>query len=484
MPRLNAFIHCVVKSRLLGPDQIDAVRSSLPDLPGDDAVPFARALVDRGLLTKYQANKLLNGRTWGFFLGDYRIMKRLGEGGMGKVYLARRERDNLRVAIKVLPPKKALEDEQALKRFYREMELSRRVRHPNLTRTLEVGSVGDAHYMVMEYVPGDSLYNLVKGIHGGSGPLRFDEAARYFIRALAGLHAAHQAGLVHRDVKPSNLMVTPEGDAKLLDLGLAKSMHEESALTHPNAVVGTLDYASPEQLADASKADGRSDLYSIGCTIYFALSGRPPFEGGDIVSKIFRHRMEDPDPLEKICPDVPAAFAAIIWKAMAKQPEDRQQTASELQADLARWADPERPRPAGRPPSGSAPRFRPPPPELDDEDIRLDDNPSQFSALGALRDLGGAEISAPLSRPPILPRAAVIIQDDDSGEVPLSDSEIGLDAEFHPEPEFDSEPHSRYPPLPSSHGSPDDGDRLVRIAFSVLAVLVVLAMLALMISNN
>ena len=162
MPRLDTFISCLIKSRLVNPEEIDLLRQGIPDLSPDDAIPFARTLVDRGLLTKYQANKLLNGRTWGFFLGDYRIMKRLGEGGMGKVYLARRERDHLRVAIKVLPPKKALEDEQALRRFYREMELSRRVRHPNLTRTLEVGSVGDAHYMVMEYVPGDSLYNLVK----------------------------------------------------------------------------------------------------------------------------------------------------------------------------------------------------------------------------------------------------------------------------------------------------------------------------------
>lgn len=480
MPRLNAFIDCLVNSRLLGPEQIDAARAALPDLPGDDAVPFARALVDRGLLTKYQANKLLNGRTWGFFLGDYRIMKRLGEGGMGKVYLARRERDNLRVAIKVLPPKKALEDEQALKRFYREMELSRKVRHPNLTRTLEVGSVGDAHYMVMEYVPGDSLYNLVKGIHGGSGPLRFDEAARYFIRALTGLHAAHQAGLVHRDIKPSNLMVTPEGDAKILDLGLAKSMHEESALTHPNSVVGTLDYASPEQLADASKADARSDLYSTGCTLYFALSGRPPFEGGDIVSKIFRHRMEDPDPLEKICPDVPAAFAAIVWKAMAKQPEDRQQSALELRADLARWAEAGRIVAEGRASSGSGRGFRPPPPELDDDEIRLDDNPSQFSGLGGLRDLGAAEISAPLSKPPILPRTAVIIEDDGSD----SDSEI--DPAFEPEPESgthpDPEPYSTYSISPL-HSRPDDGDRLVRLAFSALAVLVVLILLALMISD-
>lgn len=462
MLRLDTFVQCLIKSRLLSSEEIDRLRTSLPPGTETDAVGFARMLVDRGLLTRYQANKLLNGRTWGFFLGDYRIMKRLGEGGMGKVYLARRERDHLRVAIKVLPPKKALEDEQALRRFYREMELSRRVHHPNLTRTLEVGSVGDAHYMVMEYVPGDSLYNLVKGIHGGSGPLRFDEAARYFVRVLSGLHAAHEAGLVHRDIKPSNLMVTPEGDAKILDLGLAKSMGEEGALTHPNAVVGTLDYASPEQLADASQADRRSDLYSTGCTIYFSLAGRPPFEGGDIVSKIFRHRMEDPDPLEKLCPDVPPAFAAVIAKAMAKQPEDRHQSALELQADLARWTDPRALRQAT---SGTKRTFRPPPPELDDDDFRLDGDPSQFSALGALRDLGEAEISAPLSKPPVVPRTAVILRDED-----VTDDDPD---------ESGSYPNIPAIPLPTR----SDDDRVVRIAFTILAVVVVLILLAVMISN-
>ncbi|WP_169980394.1 serine/threonine-protein kinase [Tautonia rosea] len=462
MLRLDTFVHCLIKSRLLPSEEIERLRRGLAPGTEDDAVAFARMLVDRGLLTRYQANKLLNGRTWGFFLGDYRIMKRLGEGGMGKVYLARRERDHLRVAIKVLPPKKALEDEQALRRFYREMELSRRVRHPNLTRTLEVGSVGDAHYMVMEYVPGDSLYNLVRGIHGGSGPLRFDEAARYFVRVLSGLHAAHEAGLVHRDIKPSNLMVTPEGDAKILDLGLAKSMGEEGALTHPNAVVGTLDYASPEQLADASGADSRSDLYSTGCTIYFALAGRPPFEGGDIVSKIFRHRMEDPDPLEKLCPDIPPAFAALVAKAMAKQPEDRHQSALELRADLSRWTDP---RSLQQLTSGSKRTFRPPPPELDDNDFRLDGDPSQFSALGAIRDLGEAEISAPLSKPPVVPRTAVILRDDE-----LTDE--------------DSDDSGSYPNIPAIPlPTQSDDDRVVRITFTILAIVVVLILLAVMISN-
>ena len=161
--------------------------------------------------------------------------------------------------------------------------------------------------MVMEYVEGESLYQLVKGRRGG--PLRVPDAARYFLQVLDGLGAAHAGGLIHRDIKPSNLMVTPDGGAVILDLGLARASGEASALTLANVVIGTLDYASPEQLGDASKADPRSDLYSLGCTLYFALAGRPPFEGGDMVNKIFKHRMEDPEPLERVARGVPAAFA-------------------------------------------------------------------------------------------------------------------------------------------------------------------------------
>ena len=270
------------------------------------------------------------------------------------------------------------------------MELSRRVRHPNLTRTIEVGAVDDAPLHGHGVRPGrQPLQRRPRRGPRRPGRFAFDQCARYFVKALAGLHAAHEAGLVHRDVKPSNLMVTADGDAKILDLGLARASGEEATLTHPNAVVGTLDYASPEQLADASSADRRSDLYSVGCSIYFALAGRPPFDGGDIVSKIFRHRMEDPEPLEKVRPEVPAAFAAIVRKAMAKLPEDRYQS---------RPGAGRRPRPLDRddgPTTGPRPPrpLRPPPPQLDDEDLRHRRGPELMSDLESLRSLGQAEVT-------------------------------------------------------------------------------------------
>ena len=410
MPQLEKFVSNLSRSGLVDPVAIDRARASIgPGPDSEAAVRLARVLIKQGSLTAYQAKKVLAGATRGFFLGNYRILRALGQGGMGKVYLAANQKTGLRVAIKVLPPSKAADDAQALKRFLREMELSRRVRHPNLARTIEVGQAGDVHFMVLEYVPGESLYQLVKDPRGG--PLRVHDAARFFLRVIEGLEAAHGAGLVHRDIKPSNLMVTPDGDAKILDLGLARSTHEENPLTHPNAVIGTLDYASPEQLGNASKADRRSDLYSLGCTIYFALAGRPPFEGGDVVNKIFKHRMDDPDPLEKVARGVPPAFAAIVRKLMAKEPADRYQNCAEIRADLMRWADPSYVRSLLGAEADSARAFRPPPPELDDEDLRLLADEENSNVGSSIRDLGPPEVApAPLRKVPKPPRRAVVME--------------------------------------------------------------------------
>jgi len=405
MARLDEFVANVTRSGLVDAPALERARAQIPGATeGDAAVRLARLLIEQGALTTYQARKILGGATRGFFLGDYRILRPLGEGGMGKVYLAANRRDGLRVAIKVLPPSKAADGGQALLRFRREMDLSRRANHPNLARTLDVGQAGNVHFMVLEYVPGESLYQLVK--HPRGGPLRVPDAARFFLRVLDGLEAAHDAGLVHRDIKPSNLMVTPDGDARVLDLGLARAMDEESVLSRPNIVIGTLDYASPEQLGNASQADRRSDLYSLGCTIYFALAGSPPFEGGDVVNKIFKQRMDDPEPLERVARGVPSAFAAVVRKLMAKDPADRYQTCSELRADLARWADPAVVHSILGAEADAARAFRPPPPELDDDDLRsisADDGPS-------LRDLGAAEAPpAPMHKRPRPPRPAVVL---------------------------------------------------------------------------
>ena len=418
MSRLEAFLSNVVRSRLVTAEALDLARaSSLRVADADAPVVLARLLIQSGAVTSYQARKLLAGATRGFFLGGYRILRRLGEGGMGKVYLARPEAGGEPVAIKVLPPSRAAAEEQALLRFRREMDLSRRVKHPNLAETLDVGNEGDVYFMVLEYVRGLSLYQVVKSPSGG--PFRVPDASRYFLKVLAGLAAAHEVGLIHRDVKPSNLMVTPDGDAKILDLGLARMLGEEGVLTRPNVVIGTLDYASPEQLGDAARADQRSDLYSVGCTLYFTLAGHPPFEGGDVVNKIFKQRMDDPEPLERAARGVPSAFAAIVRKLMNKSPADRYQSCAELSADLARWTDPLVVRSIIGAAAESARAFRPPPPELDDVDLQflgvdsrsIDGLPP--TSTRSLRDLGAAEPpTAPMHKAPPPARPAVLVPAD------------------------------------------------------------------------
>ena len=406
---LDHFVDHVATSGLVPAAELAKWRACVDADPGADAsIRLARLLVQQGLLTTYQARKLLAGATRGFFLGGYRILRPLGEGGMGKVYLAVHEEDLSRVAIKVLPPKKIHEDANSLLRFRREMELSQRCKHPNVAQTLSVGNDGDVYFMVMEYIPGMSLFDMVKSER--YGPLRVTDAARLFLKVVDGLDAAHRAGLVHRDIKPSNIMITPDGNAKILDLGLARALGEEKGITRANTVLGTLDYASPEQLSDASRADVRSDLYSIGCTLYFALAGSPPFEGGDVINKIFKQRMDDPEPLEKTARGVPSAFAAIVRKLMAKKPEERYQSCAELRNDLSRWTDPVRLKTILGAEAEAARSFRPPPPALAEEDLRLlsvedDSGPGVIS----LRDLGEAEPSlAPRHRTPLPPLSATV----------------------------------------------------------------------------
>ncbi|WP_337175560.1 serine/threonine-protein kinase [Paludisphaera sp.] len=398
---LDEFLECVGRSGLVPPAELASLRASAGR---DDATALARRMVQRKLLTQYQAGKLLAGATRGFFLGGYRVLRQLGEGGMGKVYLAAHEEDGRQVAIKVLPPRRAQEQANSLARFKREMELSSRCNHPNVARTLTFGRDGDVHFMVLEYIPGLSLFELVKD--ESYGPLRVATAAKLFLRIVDGLEAAHAAGLVHRDIKPSNVMITPEGDAKILDLGLAKALGEEGGLTRANTLLGTLDYASPEQLSDATRADARSDLYSLGCTLYFALAGAPPFEGGDAINKIYKQRMDDPEPIEKVAKGVPAAFGAIVRKLMAKEPADRYQSCAELRVDLARWTDPLYVRSLLGPGGEPAHAFHPPPPILEEDDLRLlaaDSSPSVIS----IRDLGEAEPApAPRRRQPPPPVAA------------------------------------------------------------------------------
>ncbi|MGA2703837.1 MAG: protein kinase [Isosphaeraceae bacterium] len=346
MLQLDDFAEKVALSGLVPTAELTQARAQVEPEPAADAsVRLAQLLVQQGFLTTYQARKLLAGATRGFFLGGCRILSPLGEGGMGKVFLAVNEQTFGKVAIKVLPPRKAIEEAGSLVRFRREMELSQRCDHPNVARTLAVGTEGDVNFIVLEYIPGMSLFDMVRSER--YGPLRVSDAARLFLKVLDGLDAAHQAGLVHRDIKPSNIMIMPDGNAKILDLGLARAMGEEKGITRANTVLGTLDYASPEQLSDASRADVRSDLYSVGCTLYFTLSGRPPFEGGDVINKIFRQAAGRPRTTRE---DRPGCTRGLRRHGPQADGQEARRALSDLQGAARRHGALDRPHPAARDP--------------------------------------------------------------------------------------------------------------------------------------
>ena len=234
-----------------------------------------KSLISQELLTRWQANQLLRGRYKGFFLGKYVLLSHLGSGGMSNVYLVRHIHMGRRVAIKVLP-KARLEDRFYLDRFYLEAKAVAALDHPNIVRAYDIDSAGDTHYLVMEYVAGRDLQDLVRR---SQRPLDYHVAADYITQAAESLQHAHQGGLIHRDVKPANLLVDPSGVVKLLDLGLALFANDDLAsltVAHQENMLGTADYLAPEQALDSHSVDHRADLYSLGCTFYFARSGTPP----------------------------------------------------------------------------------------------------------------------------------------------------------------------------------------------------------------
>ncbi|MFL5331187.1 MAG: serine/threonine-protein kinase [Gemmataceae bacterium] len=335
----DQFLKALRSSGLLDP--IDLV-AFMADVPQDDrrySPALAAALVRRGLLTRFQARQLLMGASKGLVLGPYRILAMLGRGGSGKVYLARDTRMEKAVALKVLPPHKAREEERHLTRFQREMELAHEVDHPNVAKAYEAGVSGGVHYIALEYVPGKTLsMNVVAG-----GPLKPDVAARVFAEAADGLAHAHERGLIHRDVKPSNLMITPAGHAKLLDLGLAMRPGEKGdaqVFGGRGYVVGTMDYVPPEQTRDASAVDERSDIYGLGATLFYALTGRPPFPGGTGKEKIARHRREEPPRVDEYNADVPDDLADLVDEMLSKHAENRPPSAAAVRDRLQRWAAP------------------------------------------------------------------------------------------------------------------------------------------------
>jgi serine/threonine-protein kinase len=317
-----------------------------------DARALARLMLQRGWLTVYQINELLAGRGRELVVGPYHVLDRLGQGGHSTVYKARHARDGFLVALKVI--RQDLADNAAASRqFLLEMEAMAKLDHPNVVQFLDADQAGETYYCAMEYVEGTDLGKYVRLV----GPLPAAEACAYARQAALGLQHAHEHSLIHRDVKPGNLYLVsgrpapPAGthhcSIKILDWGLAglrppRRHPAEAVADEPKVLVGTADYLSPEQALNPSTVDIRGDLYSLGCTFYYLLTGQPPFPGGTRMQKILRHQQAEPASVLALRPDLPAGLAVLLQRLMAKRPEDRFQTPAAVALALAPYGRGER----------------------------------------------------------------------------------------------------------------------------------------------
>jgi serine/threonine protein kinase len=343
-----------------------AAENALPELSLTCANPtdLVNELVRRRWLTHFQAELLLDGRSVELVIGQYVLLERLGQGGMGTVYKARHRVLKAVRALKIIHPER-LTGPNAVKRFFQEVEAVGKLFHPNIILPHDAGETGGKYFLAMEYVPGADLGRLLDR----HGPLPVSDACEYIRQGAVALQHAHERGLVHRDIKPANLLVSSaDGRVKLLDLGLARvrALEEEegvgpqTALTQAGAMMGTPDYMAPEQAVDSHSVDTRADIYALACTLYHILAGRPPYSGGSVMDKLIKHRSVDAKTLDTIRTDVPPALGDVVRKAMAKNPEGRYQTPAEFASALAPFcsgANPAKPRPAGA--SGEHPIFAP-----------------------------------------------------------------------------------------------------------------------------
>ncbi|MFO0851623.1 MAG: serine/threonine-protein kinase [Gemmataceae bacterium] len=327
-------IDLVRKSGIHAADALDRFLADA-DLP-DDPVKCAASLVKRGMLTQFQAKLLLNGRYRGFKVGAYVIREQIGQGGMGTVFLAEHAQLRRRVAIKVLSVTAGDKSAKlAVERFLREARAAAALDHPNIVRIHDVGQHGEVHYLVMEYVDGQTLDKLVQA----AGPIACGRAVEYVTQAAAGLQHAYEKGFVHRDIKPANLMLARDGTVKILDMGLARSLETNDKLTEvmdKGAVVGTADYISPEQAMNSPDLDIRADIYSLGASFFTIVAGRPPFEG-NTTQKLLAHQMKAAPSLATLDRTFPSGLAEVVAKMLAKKPEDRFQTPGEVITALAPW---------------------------------------------------------------------------------------------------------------------------------------------------
>jgi serine/threonine protein kinase len=316
-------LHLLEKSRLLERFDLDGYLrhpSRMLSTP-KTARELAAMLVHDKILTRFQADNLLRGKWRGFFLGSYKVLRPIATGSTGVVYLCEHGDKPERVAVKVLEASRE-RDPESVKRFQREARAAAALDHPNIVRGFELGREDFCHYFVMEFVEGYSIKQLVRD----HGPLESHVAIDYLRQAAAGLQHAHDAGLVHRDIKPSNLIVNRSGTLKILDMGLALFLEGDSILLTKRGVLGSLDYIAPEQATDSHAVDARADIFSLGATFWFCLTGVPLRQAAlEFIQRPRRLRCP-----EENRTDVSEAFWHVLRTMMDKEPAERYQTTQDL----------------------------------------------------------------------------------------------------------------------------------------------------------
>ncbi|MCY2992153.1 MAG: SUMF1/EgtB/PvdO family nonheme iron enzyme [Planctomycetota bacterium] len=330
---LDQFTQQLADSGLMSSDDIASVvaglRASSKPLDGE---ALARQLVRQKKLTAYQAQEIYSRRGKSLVLGNYVILDKLGQGGMGLVLKAEHRRMKRLVALKVLSPK-VVRTPESLRRFQREVEAAARLTHPNIVVAHDADEAGGTHFLVMAYVEGTDLLTLVKQ----QGPLPLDQALDCILQAARGLQYAHEHGVVHRDIKPANLVLDRQGTVKILDMGLARldsAGAQQDQLTGTGQIMGTVDYMAPEQALDTKRADGRADIYSLGVTLWYLLTGQSLYAGETVVEKLMAHQTKPIPTLSSVRLEVSPPLEAVFRRMVAKTPGDRYQTIAELIADV------------------------------------------------------------------------------------------------------------------------------------------------------